>query len=694
MKLNFRQGLVSYQQSGPQPVFLLASTTPGFVDLSVAPKPTIATIAHGTSDYLLKFDQSITDAWGPLAQGVDNWLYWDVNVITGAITQGITQLEPIISTVEPATPVVDQMWFDQSASVFKVRNSDNTKWIVAPRVVVARVISGNTSQIESYPIGSGVGLNVPSSPGFILLDSQLRPLRTSQGELLTSDTPVRVKSTVGTSGVLTNPINDFIPVRASEPIPAMRLVYFNGEDTVGLASSNPGLLSPRTPVGIIEAGLALNEVGVVTQFGEITYDQWDWSSNDFGKPLYCGINGELQTTRPAGAIIFRVAYIKNAKTIVFGVDAEAQVQAGSTNSQIINGVAPIEVDSTTNINEETVSTISIASATTTSDGAMTAAQVLKLQELEDRLVVAEDDITNKADLGHTHSISEVIDLQATLDDKAPINHGHVISDVAELQNELNFRAYVNHNHTAAQITDFTSAVEDRVIDLLVAGSNITLTHNDVLNTLTISAAGGGTSSQSLLSSTLVLAPQPSAAIGIVGHFTQASMVHWAEYLAAFPLVVATAEVAWDQVDVADNTTFPNSTTVSFGVENRSAKGATAIDTSTIQTRVIEFSIEMPMVFSTPHSVGLFSQAYGPAFSPAVDRGGPLNTMYDSNGLLYNTSGTSVAPTWTTGDVIGVVFGDGSGNATFFKNGVVVGSVPLITGAAGVRALASRIEFIS
>lgn len=34
-------------------------------------------------------------------------------------------------------------------------------------------------------------------------------------------------------------------------------------------------------------------------------------------------------------------------------------------------------------------------------------------------------------------------------------------------------------------------VDDRVAALLVAGSNITLTYNDVANTLTIAASGGG-----------------------------------------------------------------------------------------------------------------------------------------------------------------------------------------------------------
>lgn len=54
-------------------------------------------------------------------------------------------------------------------------------------------------------------------------------------------------------------------------------------------------------------------------------------------------------------------------------------------------------------------------------------------------------------------------------------------------------ARANHTgtQTASTISDFSEAVDDRVSSLLVAGSNVTLTYNDVANTLTIAAAGSG-----------------------------------------------------------------------------------------------------------------------------------------------------------------------------------------------------------
>lgn len=54
-------------------------------------------------------------------------------------------------------------------------------------------------------------------------------------------------------------------------------------------------------------------------------------------------------------------------------------------------------------------------------------------------------------------------------------------------------ARANHTgtQTASTISDFSEAVDDRVASLLVAGANITLTYNDVSNTLTIASSGGG-----------------------------------------------------------------------------------------------------------------------------------------------------------------------------------------------------------
>jgi hypothetical protein len=56
---------------------------------------------------------------------------------------------------------------------------------------------------------------------------------------------------------------------------------------------------------------------------------------------------------------------------------------------------------------------------------------------------------------------------------------------------LRDRATHTGTQTAATISDFSEAVDDRVAVLAVAGTNMTITYNDALGTLTFDAAGGG-----------------------------------------------------------------------------------------------------------------------------------------------------------------------------------------------------------
>ncbi len=118
-------------------------------------------------------------------------------------------------------------------------------------------------------------------------------------------------------------------------------------------------------------------------------------------------------------------------------------------------------------------------------------------------------LSGKADTSHTHSIANVTGLQTALDGKqasgsyAAATHSHVIADVTGLQTALDGKqaagsyAAASHTHTASEVTDFSEAVDDRVSSLLVAGTNVTLTYNDGANTLTVDAAGGGSSGPSL-----------------------------------------------------------------------------------------------------------------------------------------------------------------------------------------------------
>jgi len=468
MRNNFRQGLISYQKDGTgSPQFLLASTTNGYVQLNVAPSPTLVTFAHGSSDYLAAFDTTVPNAWGPLANGVDNYLYWDMDLLTSNISYGITTLEPIVSLLTPQNPANGQMWFDLNTNKMKVWQATSNRWLEKVRVIAGIVENGNVGQLVPKTSGTQVGLTGDVQPGYVMLDSQLYPLRTSAGEFLTADTPVRIKTTVGTSGVLATPPNAFIPVRAGENLPAMSLVYFSGADTVSLASGDPAQIFQKTPIGVVQEALAQNEVGVLTQSGDVTYDQWNFTGN-IGKAVYSDASGRITTTRPGGLLAYRVGFIKNKNTIVFGIDSETlpQVYTASPNAVIISGNAPVTTTDSVNGIGERVVTIGVPLATTTTSGLISAAQVVQINGIEARFVSVETGIqtlqTTKANTVHTHVIADTAGLQAALDGKFPIDgnfdtryapiahnhderyaqiiHTHTIPDVTGLQEALNIKA--------------------------------------------------------------------------------------------------------------------------------------------------------------------------------------------------------------------------------------------------------------
>lgn len=79
---------------------------------------------------------------------------------------------------------------------------------------------------------------------------------------------------------------------------------------------------------------------------------------------------------------------------------------------------------------------------------------------------------------------------------APAQHtklAGVATSATANDTDANLRARSSHTGTqaASTISDFAEAVDDRVATLIVPGTNITVTYDDVANTLTIAASGGG-----------------------------------------------------------------------------------------------------------------------------------------------------------------------------------------------------------
>jgi hypothetical protein len=686
MKIPFRQGLIDFQRDGfNRPQYLVASSTPNYVGFNINPTPTSVAFAHGHSDYLVIFETSVPAAWGPATSGVTNYLYWDIDLLTGAVTYGITLFEPVISSTAPVSPVTDQHWFDLSVTTMKVWNGN--KWLNKVRAFAGKIPNGTIASMtaaDSEPAGPWRGaLQVPGSPGYIMSDFLGSPLRTLAGEFLTTDTPVRIRTTSGTSGVLAVPPNAFVAVRAAQNIPRFSLVYFSSENTVSLASGNPALSPPRIPIGVVQEDLSTNEVGTVTLYGELTYDQWDWSAS-IGRPLYCGDTGQITTVRPNGLMAYRVGFVKAAKTIIFQIDAETlpQIYQAGNNDIIIDGVAPIASAYSVNGIGERIWSISMPVATATVDGYMPATQVVAATQLASRVTNVEAVLPTKAPLVHNHIIADVIGLQAALDGKAALNHNHdgvylpvgylgydirysqlghthVISEVIGLQSVLNSKANLVHTHVAADITDFNGAVDTQVATFLKAGANITLTYDSVGDTLTVAAAS---QVPSLPSSTVVLVGSSSITFSLNTDIS--TMTYRMQYLAAYPGATGIGGT-FNTSLIPTGTTFPTSLTAALNLSNPS----TIIGTSTFAgvSQVFEITVgQAPTAFHTLF-VGYWTQAFGPALDINTNFGGPLSTYYQSNGYIQGYGASTAGATWTAGDVIGMIYLV-SGQVAFFKNG--------------------------
>lgn len=63
--------------------------------------------------------------------------------------------------------------------------------------------------------------------------------------------------------------------------------------------------------------------------------------------------------------------------------------------------------------------------------------------------------TDYAAASHTHAISDVTNLQTSLDGKASTSHTHAISDVTNLQTTLDGKAASSHTHSLDDLSDVT-----------------------------------------------------------------------------------------------------------------------------------------------------------------------------------------------------------------------------------------------
>lgn len=321
MKIPFRQGILRYQKDSiGNAVFLQKSNGGSSIDLVVSPDPTIVTIAHRTSNYLIEEGKTTQQAWTGFVSGQDYWLYIDIDLLTGARTFGSIKTAPTYGTKSPTSPAIDQHWFDTNAAVMCMKLWNGSVWVEKLRVFVAKYKSGSIIEPNAY--GTQVNISESVDAGFILFDNEGKPLkrfyRRDAGEFFTT-TSIFSTQTAKAINVSLDAVN--MTVAAAEPIPAFSLVTRDAEDGfVRLANFKD---ASKPAIGLVQEDFYDGEVGIYTQAGYVYNEQWNWTQRP-GTLLFLGDKGQITPIPTQSHTIQLVGEVVSPNTIKLNIQQPIQ----------------------------------------------------------------------------------------------------------------------------------------------------------------------------------------------------------------------------------------------------------------------------------------------------------------------------------------------------------------------------------
>ena len=440
MRISYRQGLISAQSNFLQTNAVGSNV---YVDIVVSPTPVIASIAFRDRDYLIDETVSVPSAWGPFSDTQTYYLFWEI-LPDGNLSRSSTLFSPVSST-NPPTAQVGQMWWDNSVKVMKV--FDGFNWVPTLRVLAGSLHGGNVIP-SSY--GSQVGLNIPTDAGYILRDAFQNVFRDNNGNFLTSTSPLTSSDT----GPLVKFDGTQLTAQANEPIPKFSLVYLR-DGRAALASGIPPDNIPKAPLGMVTEDSPQNAAVTIVTAGKTVFnEQWDFAISDLGHAVFCGPNGEVTPQKPLAQKNMRVGTIITKQSILLNFDWETEASIVTSGVTGISVSAPLNVGIVSGVpvysSTSSMPMINIQRATSNLDGFMNASDFARIPALE--LLVA-----GKSDIGHTHLIANVAGLQGVLDGKANVSHTHVIVDVTDLPAALLLKSDVGHSHNLIDISGWPNA---------------------------------------------------------------------------------------------------------------------------------------------------------------------------------------------------------------------------------------------
>lgn len=316
MKISFRQGIIRRQTSLTGPEWLKkTSLTGNTIDLNANGEPVVFTIAHYNANYLFEETHSITAAWGggtvgsinsPLVPvGQTQYLFWDIDLATGALTRGWTLISPVVSAQPPVNPAPDTHWFDTTNTrmrVFRQNGANPGNWIDKVRLFAG--VYDQNANLQPMPIGSQVGLiNGNWSAGNLIFGVNNKPLKQSDGTFVSTESDLIVSNTGGQNVKFDAAL---AYAQAAEEIPKFYLVKFDPDRRISLAKSS----NQQSFVSGLSIGdLHQEEVGQIITNGVIRNEQWGWTPSQINKPLFCGPTGEITLTPPTAGILQQIGFV-------------------------------------------------------------------------------------------------------------------------------------------------------------------------------------------------------------------------------------------------------------------------------------------------------------------------------------------------------------------------------------------------
>lgn len=185
----------------------------------------------------------------------------------------------------------------------------------------------------------------------------------------------------------------------------------------------------------------ISNTGVVTVTGSLAL-----SAATASRVLTTGSGGAVQTSSVTTTELGYLSGVTSA--IQTQIDGKAASSHTHTKSQIT----------------DFAHTHTIADLPVATSGASSSTQLVRADD--SRLSDA------RTPTAHTHAISDVTNLQTTLDGKAASSHTHTIANITNLQTTLDGKASTSHTHTKSQITDFAHTHTIGQVDNLESSLNL------------------------------------------------------------------------------------------------------------------------------------------------------------------------------------------------------------------------------